>query len=65
MQKKRSEPGEPEAPGFAPGHEGTTDAGNRDDRIGNDRDALMPDNRQDRLHDRDDCPTTGDLDDRR
>jgi hypothetical protein len=63
-QQKESKPGMRGASGFAPGRAGTTGAGDRDDRIGDDRDE-MPDNRQGRLHDRDDRPTTGDLDDRR
>lgn len=62
-RQKRGEPGKPGGAGFAPG--GTTGAGSRDDRIGDDRDEPMPDNRQDRLHDSDDRPTTGDIDDRR
>ena len=65
MQQTRSEPGTRGASGFAPGRVGTTGAGDRDDRIRDDRDEPMLDNREGRLHDRDDRPTTGDPDDRR
>ena len=61
-QQKRSEPGEH---GFAPGRVDTTGAGDRHERIRDGRDEPTLDNREGRLHDRDDRPTTGDPDDRR
>jgi len=65
MQQKGSESGEQRASGFAPGRVDTTGAGDRHDRIRDGRDEPMLDNREGRLHDRDDRPTTGDPDDRR